>query len=92
MRKPLTDAELAELQNPGTWDWESAERHPPNPLAGAVVRVHMTAAEFREIMDAVRTEGTDLETLIREAALAYARRQAQESRCGSETPVPTGEA
>ena len=38
MRKPLTDEELVELQDPDTWDWESAERHPPNPNARAVVR------------------------------------------------------
>jgi hypothetical protein len=73
MGMPLTDKELAELQNPDTWDWDSAERHPPNPNAGAVVRVHMRAAEFREIMQAVRATGSTLATFMREAALGRAR-------------------
>jgi len=73
MRKPLTDADLAELQDPDTWDWESAERHPPNSHARAVVRVHMGAAEFREIMMAVRTTGSTLEEFMQDAALARAR-------------------
>ena len=73
MRKPLTDAELAELQDPETWDWESAQRYPPNPNAGAVVRVRIPHVEFGEIADAARAAGVTLATFLREAALKEAR-------------------
>ncbi|HEY7068044.1 MAG TPA: hypothetical protein VII06_41720 [Chloroflexota bacterium] len=73
MRKSPTDEELAELQDPDYWDWESAERHPPNPNARAVVRVHMSSADFREIMAGVRASGSTLEAFMREAALDRAR-------------------
>jgi GTP cyclohydrolase II len=72
MRKPLTDAELAELQDPDTWDWESAERHVPNPNAGAIVRVRLRGTEFDVIADAARACGSTLEAFMREAALAQA--------------------
>ena len=74
-----TEAELAELENPDTWDWDSAQRYPPNPNAGSVFRVRLQGAELREIADAARAAGVTLATFLREAALKEARaRQAGE--------------
>jgi hypothetical protein len=85
----LSEQELAELQDSDTWDWESAERFPPNPHAGAVIRVHVTAAEFRDIIQAARAADMTLETFVRGAALAHAHKR-QHHQQGSRKPEKHG--
>jgi hypothetical protein len=68
----LTEAELAELQDPESWDWESAERHPPNLNAGAVVRVRLTGQDFRAIAQAARAADMTLADFVRDAAISRA--------------------
>ena len=69
----ITAAELAELQNPDTWDWDSAERGTPHPQANAVVRVHLRGEDFRVVAAAARASGQTLASFVGQAAVERAR-------------------
>ena len=44
--------ELEILQNPATWDWESAESHPGNPNPGIILRVRFQGDDARRVLAA----------------------------------------
>jgi hypothetical protein len=66
------ETEMAELQDPESWDWDNAQRYPPNPNAGAVIRVRLAGQDFRAVAQAARAAGMTLAAYIREAAVARA--------------------
>jgi hypothetical protein len=68
-----TDEELAELEDPETWDWESAEEHPPVQTPGARVPVRFSAAELGVLERAAEQAGLKLTAYVRAAALARAQ-------------------
>jgi hypothetical protein len=78
-----TDEELAELEDPDTWDWESAEVHPPVENPGARVSVRFTAAELGVVERAAEQAGMKLTAYIRAAALAHAQTGAPPQPPGS---------
>jgi hypothetical protein len=49
-----------------------AQRYPPNPNAGAVIRVRLAGHDFRVVAQAARVAGMTLPTYMREAAVARA--------------------
>jgi hypothetical protein len=67
-----TDAELAELQDPDSWDWESAERGTPHSQASAVVRVRLRGEDFRAVAAAARAAGQTLASFVGQAAVERA--------------------
>ena len=72
MKSNWTDQELAELEDPASWDWESAEHHRGNPDHESYVTLRFAKDEFRQIAEAARTMERPLTEFIREAALARA--------------------
>jgi len=68
-----TDDELAELEDPETWDWESAEEHAPVNAPGARVSVRFSAAELGMLERAAEQAGLKLTAYVRAAALAQAQ-------------------
>jgi hypothetical protein len=65
----ITEAELAELQDPDTWDWDSAERGAPHAQASAVVRVRLRGADFWAVAAAARAAGQTLASFLGQAAV-----------------------
>jgi hypothetical protein len=67
-----TEEELAELEDPDTWDWESMERHPGNPRHRSFVSVEFAAQEFQAVAKAAHASQVPLTEFIRAAAVAQA--------------------
>jgi hypothetical protein len=65
-----TDEELAELEDPETWDWESAKEHPPVESPSARVSVRFSAAKLGVLERAAEQAGLKLTAYVRAAALA----------------------
>ena len=59
-----------ELQDPGTWDFESAETHPGRKAARAIVSVAFSREDFELVCSAAEKRGVKLSALIRAATLA----------------------
>ena len=62
-----------DLQNPETWDFESAERASRVKKSRAVVSVALSGAELDEVSAAAEQLGMKLSEFIRKAALDRAR-------------------
>lgn len=60
-----TEQELAELEDPETWDWDSAEEHPPVETPSARVSVRFSAAELGVLERAAEQAGLQLTAYIR---------------------------
>src|SRR5687767_4264631 len=65
-KRKLTDEEL---EDPETWDYESATLHPPVKDPRAVVSVGFPAADFRLVAEYARSTGMKLSEFIRVAAI-----------------------
>jgi hypothetical protein len=76
----LTPEQLADLQNPDSWDWEHAQQGTPNPGAGIVYRVRFQGDEVRAIDEAARARGISEIEFIRQASIAAARMSRQPAR------------
>jgi hypothetical protein len=72
-----TEEELAELEDPDTWDWETAERHAGNPEHRSLVTVEFAAQEFQTVAKAARASHIPLTEFIRAAAIAQAAKPAK---------------
>ena len=68
-----TDEELAELEDPESWDWESAAEHPAVETPSARVSVRFSADELGVLERAAEQAGIKLTAYIRAAALARAQ-------------------
>jgi hypothetical protein len=75
----------ASLQDPGTWDFASAHRHPPAKRGRAVVSVAFPREDFELVAGQAERERKKLSEFIREAAVARAKGMAY----GGELPPPT---
>jgi hypothetical protein len=63
-------AELRELQDSETWDWDQVEAIGPAERPGAVVPVRFSVAEFERVSDAAERAGGSLQEFIRQIVLA----------------------
>ena len=69
MTREWTDEELADLEDPDTWDWDSAEVLPASPEeARGVFSVEYTVAEITAMEVEATRLGMILTTNIRESA------------------------
>jgi hypothetical protein len=66
------DAELAAFPDPESWDWESAQPYPPNPDAGAVIRVRLAGEGFRAVTRAAHAANMTVAEFVRVAAVTRA--------------------
>jgi hypothetical protein len=63
--------ELAELQDPESWDCEQTEQVGPSGRPGAVVPVRFSVAEFERVSDAAERAGTSLQQFLHDLVLAH---------------------
>lgn len=64
-----------ELENPASWDYERAERHPGSKQARAVVSVAFRREDFETVATAAEGASMRLSEFIRSAALEKATSQ-----------------
>ena len=64
-----------ELQDPGTWDFESGERRPGTARGRAVVSVAFPREDFERVAKCAEQTGKRLSEFIREAAVEKATSQ-----------------
>jgi hypothetical protein len=64
-------AELRELQDPQSWDWEQVEYTGPSKEAGVVAPVRFTRAEFERVSDAAERAGTSLQQFLHDLVLTH---------------------
>ena len=76
----LTPEQLADLQDPDTWDWEHTQHGTPNPGAGIIYRVRFQGDEVRAIDEAARARGISEIEVIRQASIAATRMSRQPAR------------
>ena len=79
VNKSWTEEELAELEDPANWDWESAEHHPGNPDHESYVTLRFAKEEFRQLAKAARLAQVPLTEFIRGAALARAAKRRKDT-------------
>jgi hypothetical protein len=65
--------ELKILQDPATWDWDSAETHPPVENPGMRITIRAQGADLRVLTEAAEAAGMTLPAYVLEAALKRAR-------------------
>jgi hypothetical protein len=75
----ISDEELQELEDPATWDWESAERRQSSANARSAVQVTFSQPEFEELAAYTELYGLRLTDFIRRAALDAARSKTKSS-------------
>ena len=68
----MDEKELRELQDPNSWDDDSAELHPAVKNPRAVVSVSFAQDDLRKVSEFARAQGKKVSTFIREAALERA--------------------
>jgi hypothetical protein len=68
----MEERELAELEDPATWDDESAEVLPPAEDPRVVVPIRFTPEEFARVARFARASGLPLTQCIRDAVLERA--------------------
>ena len=71
----LDDEELKELENPETWDWETAEMRPPVKAGRTVVSVAFAREDFQLVAKFADRVGKRTSVFIREAALDKVKEQ-----------------
>ena len=64
-----TDEELAELEDPDTWDWDSTAARGPSPDPGATVAVSVSSPDFQRIARSAEARGERLSEFFVRAAL-----------------------
>ena len=62
----LNDEELMELENPETWDWETAEMRPPVKAGRTVVSVAFARGDFQLVAKFAVGLGMRTSVFIRE--------------------------
>lgn len=65
----MKDGELAELQNPGNWDFGKAQRYAPKAKRRAIVSVAFSRAQFEQVCDFAEGARLKVSQFIRRAAL-----------------------
>ncbi|HZS01183.1 MAG TPA: hypothetical protein VFE37_20865 [Chloroflexota bacterium] len=71
------DRELARLEDPATWDWDSAEVHPGTPNPGIILEVRFQGADADAVLGAAEAAGMGAIEFVRQAAIAAASRSAK---------------
>lgn len=71
----MDDKELRDLQEPGSWDDDRAERRSGLKTARAVVSVAFARQDFERVSEAARVSGMRTSEFIRQAALREASEQ-----------------
>lgn len=66
----MGDREFEELQEPGNWDFQRAEKRPGVRKPRAVVSVAFSREDFERVSQYAENVGTKTSEFIREAALA----------------------
>jgi hypothetical protein len=69
MERSMDEREIVELQDPESWDDETAEVLPPETAAKVVVPVSFTPEEFARVARFAREQGAKTSACIRDAVL-----------------------
>jgi hypothetical protein len=77
MMNEADERELARLQDPNTWDWDSAEAHPGTPNPGIVLEVRFQGTDADVVLGAAEAAGMGAIEFVRQAAIAAASRSAK---------------
>jgi hypothetical protein len=64
-----TDEELAKLEDPDTWDWDTEIPTDPSPNPGARVAVDIDSPDFQRIARCAEEQGEKLSAFFLTAAL-----------------------
>ncbi len=70
------DQQLRELQDPGSWDWDRAELHPPSRDRRVTLAVEFTSEEFGRVSLAAEDAGVLTTDFVRRTVLAHVSAEA----------------
>jgi hypothetical protein len=81
----MHEKELRDLQDPNSWDDESAAVHPAVESPRAVVSVSFSREDLQSVAEFARSHGKKVSTIIREAALERATQASHREQPGRMT-------